>query len=272
MASFTLYYYQPTGEKLSAGEVKSRVGIDPQSYGSDGLVSLGVYPLLDEVQPFNAGIYDLAQTVAIVGNNAEQSWTTTAKELKTVRDTANKQRAQTAIGRINNLSEEAGFGPTIFSAVISLPQAQRAMPFADWVTRQEEAVTELANDVATINAATSADDINDVVSAAWGFINIGYDPNQPTDLLASDFVADGFYSKNYAEADLELYFPQTTTTLAYSGGFAATSNAFTSGDHSVQLRVASTGVVIDEFRVPASTTVVEVEFGYRKYEQLSTLS
>jgi len=257
---------------MSANEIKNATGIDPTTYGSDGLTSLGIYPIVSAVQPFNTGIYDVTRSFTIVGSNAEETWSATAKEIKAARAAGNEQRAQTAIGRINNLSKEAGFGPTLFSAVIALPRTSRQSPFDSWVERQEEAITELANDVTNIEAAAAVDDINNIVSAAWGSINIGYDPDHPLDIYASDFTTDKFYSKNYAQADLELYFPQTLTTISYSGGFAATTDVFVTGDHTVQIRVASTGVVIDEFVVPAGAVVEETEFGYRKYLDISTLS
>jgi len=257
---------------MSAREISNATGVDPLTYSPEVLASLGVYPVVSTAQPFNEGLYDVARSFTIVGGNAEEIWTAVGKDIKSARAAGNEQRAQTAIGRINNLSQESGFGPTLFSAVIALPRTSRQSPFDSWITRQEEAITELANDVTDIEAAAAVDDINDIVSAAWGSIDIGYDPDHPLDIYASDFTTDKFYSKNYAQADLELYFPQTLTTISYSGGFAATTDVFVTGDHTVQVRVASTGVVIDEFIVPAGAAAEETEFGYRKYLGISTLS
>jgi hypothetical protein len=266
----TQYYYQPANEALDAVQIERRVGIDPTTYGSAGLTALGIYPVTEVVQPFNTTLYTVALTYTINGANADETWTPTAKTLADVQPLAIVQCGQTTAGRIKNLREESGYGARVFLAVSGLTNANRPAPFQAWMTRQQATVTELGANIVTITGAANVDAVNDVASAAWGCINIGYDPASPLDLLASGFAPGKFYSKNFAAADLELYFPQTTTTVAYSGGFAATASAFTSIDHSVQLRIAATGFVIDEFCVPASATVVEKEFGYKKYLGLGT--
>lgn len=264
----TQYYYQPADEKLSANEVQRHTGVDPTSYGVVGLNSLGVYPITEAVQPFNTDLYTVALSYTISGTNAVETYTPTAKTLADIQPTAITQRSQTAAGRISNIREESGYGARIFLAVSGLTNANRPAPFQAWMIRQQSVITELGADIVAINGAANVDAVNDIVSAAWGCINIGYDPASPLDLLYCDF-SNKFYSKNFAKGDLELYFPQTTTTVAYSGGFAATAGAFTDIDHSVQLRIAATGHVIDEFCVPASATVQEKEFGYRKYLSIS---
>ena len=268
--SNTLYYYQPADEALSALSIERHVGVDPTTYGTTGLNSLGVYPITDTVQPFNTDLYTVARGFNISGTNAVETWTPTDKTLADIQPLAIVQRGQTTAGRIQNLREESGYGARIFLAVSGLTNANRPAPFQAWMTRQQSTITELGADIVTISGAANVNAVNDVVSAAWGCINIGYDPASPLDLLASGFASGKFYSKNFAAADFELYFPQTTTTVAYSGGFAATASAFTSIDHSVQLRIAATGHVVDEFCVPASATVVEKEFGYKKYLSLGT--
>lgn len=263
--SSTQYYYQPADLTLSGSEVQQRVGINPDTYGAEGLLTLGIYPVSATVQPYNMDLYTVVKGYNLVGGDAIETWTPTAKTLSDVQPLAIRQRGQTTAGRIQNLREESGFDGRVFIAVAALTNANRPAPFQDWMLRQQSTITELGTDITAINGAADVDAVNDVVSAAWGSIDIGYDPASPLDLLASDFTTDKFYSKNLSAADFELYFPQTTTTVAYSGGFAATASAFTSIDHTVQLRIAASGLVVDEFCVPASATVQEKEFGYRKY-------
>ena len=268
----TQYYYQPTGKVLSALDVEVSVGVDPTTYGLVGLNGLGVYPVTEVVQPFNLDLYTVALTYTIAGSYAVETWTPTAIALADAKVAGIKNSAQTTAGRIKNLREESGFGARIFVAVASLTSGSRPAPVGSWMTRQEETITDFGANYASINAATTVDQINDIASAAWGCINIGYDPASPLDLLASDFTTDKFYSKNLTAADLELYFPQTTTTVSYSSGFAATVGAMTAEDHSVQLRIASNSLVIDEFCVPPSATVVQKPFGFNKYEGLGSVN
>ena len=263
--AYTLYYLQSADKAMSATEIRQATGVDPADETDFLINSLGVYRINYVTQPFNTALYDVALSYTINGVVADQTWTPTAKTLADIQPVAIQQRSLTTAGRIKNIREESGFGARIFLAVAALTVAQRPVPLGTWMTRQKDTVTDLGADIASINGAANVDAVNDIVSAAWGSINIGYDPASPLDLLASDFTTDKFHSKNFAAADLELYFPQTTTTVAYSGGFAATAGAFTADDHSVQLRIAASGHVIDEFCVPASATVEEKEFGYKKY-------
>ena len=250
---------------MSAREIRNATGVDP-SVEVDGLINaLGIYRVNEVTQPYNTSLYDVALTYTINGAVADETYTPTAKTLADIQPIAIEQRGQTTAGRIKNIRQESGYGVRIFLAVSGLTNANRPAPFQAWMIRQQATITDLGADIVAINGAANVDAVNDIVSAAWGSIDIGYDPASPLDLLASDFTTDKFHSKNFAAADLELYFPQTTTTVAYSGGFAATAGAFTDIDHSVQLRIAASGHVIDEFCVPAYATVQEKEFGYKKY-------
>ena len=268
-----LYYFAPAGEAYSADEIASLTGIDvDETTNLDLLNRAQIYPVTEVTQPFNLELYTVAKTYTLGGGYAVETYTPTAKTLADVLDPAITQRGQTTAGRIKNLREESGYGPRIFLAVSGLTNANRPAPFQAWMIRQQATITDLGADIVAINGAADVDAVNDIVSAAWGSIDLGYDPAYPLDLLASDFTTDKFFSKNFAAADLELHFPQTSTTVAYSSGFAATAGAFTAGDHSVQLRIAASGHVIDEFCVPETATVEEKEFGYRKYLTIGLLS
>ena len=260
-----LYYSVATAAAYTAFEARYALGFDPSGFDVTTLPSRGVYTVTANVNPFNETLFTVATGYTISGDYAVQTYTPTDKTLADIQPLAIVQRAETAAGRVKNIREESGYGARIFLAVSGLTNSNRPAPFQAWMIRQQATVTELGADIVSINGAANVNTVNDVVSAAWGSINIGYDPASPLNLLASGFTSGQFYSKNFAAADFELYFPQTTTTVAYSGGFAATAGAFTAIDHTVQLRIAATGHVVDEFCVPASATVVAKEFGYKKY-------
>ena len=261
----TLYYCLASQKAYTASQARWALGFDPSTVDVTVLPSRGVYTVTSIVNPFNETLYTVTPGYSISGDYAIQTYTAVAKTLADIQPLGIAQRAQTAAGRIQNLREDSGYGARVFLAVSGLTNSNRPAPFQAWMIRQQATVTELGADIAAIDGAANVDVVNDVVSAAWGRINIGYDPASPLDLLASDFVANEFYSKNFTAANLELYFPQTTTTVAYSGGFAATAGAFTAIDHTVQLRITATGHVIDEFCVPDLATAVAKEFGYKKY-------
>ena len=177
------------------------------------------------------------------------------------------------MGRLKMLRECSGYGGRILLAVASQLLADRPARFSSWVTRIQDTTDELDADLTAIEGAATVDAINDIVSPAWGTYALALDEANPLNLLAGDF--DEFYSKNYAEGDLELHFPSTNTTIAYSSGFAATASAVTATDATVQIRVTATGVVVDEFKLyTADSTDFAANpdsyvkgFGYKQYNE-----
>ena len=296
----TLYYLQPADEVLSASEILSRVGLDPENTGLVALNSAGVYPVSTTTQPFNVGLFDVTLShttttyvdgaganidpdatypwVGQTGDYAVQTWSASDKALADAVTSGVKTRIASVSGRMRSLREVSGYGGRILLAVASQLLADRASRFSGWVTRAQTMVTELDTDLTAIEGAADVDTINDIASPAWGTYALALDEANPLNLLEGDF--DEFYSKNYAEGDLELYFPSTTTTIAYSTGFAATASVVTADDPTVQIRVAATGVVIDEFKLgTADSAEFAAEpssflkgFGYREYDEETEFS
>lgn len=262
-----LYYYQPAGVALPAFAIKNTVGIDPAKTGIVGLNAAGVYPVTKVTQPFNTAIFNVALTYTINGTNADETWTATSiTPLANSKPNAIKQLISSSTGQTVNLIQASGLSFRLFVSIASQLVGDRPARFAPWFVRRQANSDALGTNITAVDGASTANAINDIVSPAWGCIDIAYDSANPNNLLASDFTTDEFFSKNLAAADFELYFPQTTTTVSYSGGFAATTNAFTDLDKTVQIRRASNSLVVDEFEVPAGTSVIKVPFGYRKYQ------
>ena len=292
--AYQLYYLQSADETKSAYEIEAATGLDPENTGLIALNAAGVYPLSTTTQPFNVGLFDVTGSYTITnytdgiganiydstatfpwvgqtGDYAVQTWSAADKTLADAVTSGVKTRITSVAGRMRSLREVSGYGGRILLAVASQLLADRASRFSGWVTRAQTTVTELDTDLTAIEGAANVDAINDIVSPAWGTIALRLDEANPLNLLEGDF--DEFYSKNYAESALELYFPSTTTTVAYSTGFAATASAVTAADPTVQIRVAATGVVVDEFKLVTadSTDYTQVpenflqDFGYMKY-------
>ena len=67
----SLYYYQPVDRAYNAAAIRQSTGVDPATYGVDGLNRLGVYPITgDTTQPFNDGLWDYAVSYTVVGQYA----------------------------------------------------------------------------------------------------------------------------------------------------------------------------------------------------------
>ena len=255
------YYLKSAGKTLSATQIERRTGVNPDTYGSVGLATLGIYNIVETVQPFNIRLFDVALTYTLSGSNATETWTATAKSsLTQPKVDAVKQLVEQGHGHTLSLIKESGIGFRLFVTVASMLAGDRPARFAPWFTRRQAVVTRLATNITAADAASTADAINDIVSPAWGNINLTVSGN---DLSASDFVTDKFYSKNLTKGDFELYFPQTDKTVTYSSGFAATTGVFTDTDKTVQIRRTSNSLVVDEFCVGLGGIF---EFGYRKHE------
>jgi hypothetical protein len=291
----TLYYLQPADEVLSASEILSRVGLDPENTGLVALNAAGVYPVSTTTQPFNVGLFDVTvghtitnytdgvganidpdatfPWVGQTGDYAVQTWSAADKTLADVIDGAQSSRIKTLVGIIRNRRIAASNND-----MSVLASGSDANNYTYWTTRSSDSATALDSELYSISGAATVDAINNIVSAAWGTIALRLDEANPLNLLEGDF--DEFYSKNYAESALELYFPSTTTTVAYSTGFAATASAVTAADPTVQIRVAATGVVVDEFELYTADSAdfaAEPEgflkgFGYREYDEETEFS
>jgi len=287
--SYNQYYYQPADKTLSASEIQSTTGISPENYGMAGLNSLGVYPVITVVQPFNLDLYDVDRSFTITnypsgatlpdgttreaGDFAVETWTETAKTLAEAIDAGKKIRVNTASGRLETLQQATGFSSRILNAMRGEVQASRAARYNGPIDRAISTADELDTDLTAVEGAATVDDINNIVSAAWGNISIALDEANPLDLLESDIFEH--YSKDYAKTDLELYFPSTSTIITYSGGFAATAGVITADDPTAQLRVKVGSVVIDEFLLytrdsalfSANKKDYSQPFGYKVYEE-----
>lgn len=263
-----IQFYNKYTERLeSALGVRESTGVDPQTSGPLALETLGVFPVSEVDQPFNASLYDFSVSWDTSTGYALKNWTPVAKTLADVIEAAKEQRTKTSSARIRLIRNVSKLGFRVLAASDGIDDAVRPARFDRWVDRISSTLTELDNDLTAIEGAATVDAINDIVSAAHGTVKLALDSANPLNLLAGDF--DKFYSKNYAKTDLELFFPSTSTTLAYSSGFAATTSVVTADDPTVQIRVASTGVIVDELELDyrrSSYVLPSRSFGFLKYD------
>jgi len=287
--AYTQYYYQPADEVLSSSEINAATGVNPETYGYPGLNSMGIYGIIQTTQPFNTDLYTVQRSFVITnypngaplpdgstgaaGDWAVEDWAATDKPLSEAITAGRKIRINTISGRLDTIQRASGYTARIINAMRGEVQAARAARYNGPIDRAISTADELDANLTAIEGAAAVDDINNIVSAAWGDISIAVDKANPLDLLESDMYE--FNSKDYAKTDLELYFPSTTTIVTYNGGFPATAGVITADDPTVQLRVKIGSVVIDEFRLyeedatafAANKKAYSQAFGYKVYEE-----
>jgi hypothetical protein len=127
-----------------------------------------------------------------------------------------------------------------------------------------QAVTDAAGaQIDAIAAATTVDEINDIVNPPTGLLFTGRGGGLgPLDLNVSYY--NEFNSVSMPESDTELYVPGTATVIPYGSGgpgqFDSMGNCFALGDYLLHIRQASTSRVIAEFECPLAPAGEDVAF------------
>jgi hypothetical protein len=121
-----------------------------------------------------------------------------------------------------------------------------------------------ASTVAQINAATTVPDLYPINPAAIPFTPTAYGTMSGSrtgnDFNDSYYVT--FYSNTLVEDDTELFIPATSTVIPYilPNQFNGYSEAFTTGNYTVQIRQSSTGFVLAQYVCPSGPPSVVVSF------------
>jgi len=157
----------------------------------------------------------------------------------------------------------AGYTPEVLAAQATLPELSRTPEIQASIE-----VVNLLNDtlqanLAAIAAATTIDEVNNIVNPPTGLLFTGRGSGLgPQDLNVSYYTE--FNSVSMTEAETELYVPGTSTVISYGSGdpgqFDSTGNCFALGDYTIQIRETSTSQVIAEFECPLAPAGVDVAF------------
>jgi hypothetical protein len=123
--------------------------------------------------------------------------------------------------------------------------------------------TELSANLTAIAAATTIDEVNNIVNPPTGILFTGRGAGLgPEDLNVSYYTE--FNSVSMTEAETELFVPGTSTVIAYGSGgagqFDSAGDCFTPGDYLMQIRETATSRVIAEFEVPLNPANEDVAF------------
>lgn len=146
---------------------------------------------------------------------------------------------------VSQLASQASLDP-----VNRLPDVQVVLDAVNVLAVQ------LNNNLIAIDAATTIDEVNNIVNPPTGVISIGRGDGigGPEDLNLSYFVE--FNSVSLTPAETELFVPGTSSIVPYDGGlpspytFNAVFGIFNPGDYELQIRVAATSQVIATVVVP----------------------
>ena len=160
--SQTLYYCKASGKAYTASGARWAIGFDPSTIDASVLPSRGVYTVVQAEPDFDERLYDVGAAIyTINGNNADQTWTQTAKSLadaKTAGKTAVKDAANTAAGTGD------GFNALMLIAAASKLSADRSTEAQAALTNITTILDDLVTDIQAIEAAANVAAIDAIVN------------------------------------------------------------------------------------------------------------
>jgi hypothetical protein len=227
-------------------------GINIQTISIGVLNYQSFYPVVETPITADSGLYIATPSYAVAGQIANQTWTYTARPLPTAKNWGTSQVIAAANQEVAQIVSISTYSAEVLSAAGAALEGDRPAIYQTVIAEQQVVTDNLAVQVADIAAATTVDEINNIVNPPTGVIHIGRGAVGPEDLDPSYYVS--FNSVSLAEADTELYVPGTATVIAYGvlipGEFDSAGDCFNSDDYLIQIREAATSRVIAEFECP----------------------
>ena len=208
-----------------------------------------------------ASVFNFANSLSIVNNLPDPN--TVAVNLTGAKESAVQQEkvkyANEQQAALDGYSTEAVSGQAALAIGSRIPAIQAVIVAINALSDT------LATNLAAIAAATTIDEVNNVVNPPTGILSTGRggDGDGPLDLNNSFYTQ--FNSASMTEAETELYVPGTSTVITYGAvvpnGFTSNGNCFNSGDYLIQIREVATSTVIAEFECPLAVSAnVDVPF------------
>jgi len=246
-SDYTLFYSNATLQVYTADQLLALFGINIQTVSIQVLNYQSFYPVVETPITADTGLYIATPSYTIDGEIADQTWTYTARPLPTAQSYATSQVKATANLEVSDIVAISGYSAEILAAAGAALEVDRPAIYQTVIAEQQVVSDNLAVQVAAIAAATTVDEINNIVNPPYGEISTSRTGNDFND---SYYVT--FYSTSLTEADTELFIPGTSTVISYvlPTQFNATSEAFNTGDYLVQIREVSTGTVLADFICP----------------------
>lgn len=259
-----MYYYSSASEDIySDDQMLALFGIQSVNADIGVLNSLRFYPVLDTTPNVDPELYDVTFTWTLVTIGlyiyAERVYSGTPKALSVAQANGSTQLRDKYNGLADGFVAINDLDSNLLAAVAAQNPASRPVRYADDLAGLEVLANTLADRLDGVAAATTVDEINNLVNPPTGVLNTGRGAVGPEDLNASTFTS--FYSYTLTESDTELFITGTGTIVSYSGGgFPATPGAFNPTDYEVQLRQVGTGTIIATFECPLNPANEDISF------------
>ena len=261
-SDYTLFYNINNGQVYNSTELLGAFGIDINTVSIEVLNFQGFYPVVEAPITADTGLYGATASYTVVGQVANQSWTYTPLPLPTAKTNGTLQVQAVANQEISDIVLLSGYSAEVLSAAGAALEIDRPATYQTVIAEQQVVSDQLALDVAAIAAATTVDEINNIVNLPTGILFTGRGSAGPLDLNVSEYTE--FNSVSMTEAETELYIPGTSTVINYGefvpNKFDSAGNCFILGDYRVQIREVATGMVIAEFECPLAPANVDVAF------------
>jgi len=242
-----LFYISASGQTIPGALLQQNTGFSPDTDPS-ALAANGIYVVNQIPCPYDLYLYTATAVYTISGDYADQDWVATPLPLAQAKEQGTFEVSVTANEETSALLSAANVtGDTMapyFSGAVVPPAS-----LSDVVDEVNGIASMLATQITGINAASTVDEINNIVNPPTGIITTSRNGD---DFNPSSYIS--FVSTSLTEAETELYIPGTSTTMTYGqfipGEFDAPPNSFAPGDYLVQIREAATGLVLADFICP----------------------
>jgi hypothetical protein len=258
-----LFFLPASGQVLPDYLLQPSTGFSPTSDPS-ALAANGIYLVQQTPDPYDPLLYEATPTYTVVGDYAEQGWTATPLPLSDAKEKGSQESKTSANNDEAAIISDSGLSTNLLTAVSSQDPLARPARFQTVLDAMAVISDNLDSNLNAIDAATSVDEINNIVNKPTGVLFTGRGSGVgPEDLNVSYYTA--FNSVSMTEADTELYVPSTAITIPYGSGgpnaFDSMGNAFNlGGPYVMQIRETATSMVIAEIEVPLNPTGEDVSF------------
>jgi hypothetical protein len=261
----TYFYLPASGQVYSDATLYQNTGFLPTT-DPGVLAANGIYTVIPEPDPYDYQLYNSTATYTVVGDYAQQGWTATPRDLPTAKLAGEQEAKAHANTQEASLVVESQLSNEVLTAVSSQDPIDRPARFQTVLDAMSAVSDQLDSNLTAIDAATTVDEINNIVNKPTGILFTGRGSGiGPLDLNVSYYNA--FNSVSLTPNGTELYVPGTATVIPYlidietgNGYFDSMGNCFAVGDYLLQIRETATSMVIAEFECPLNPAGEDVAF------------
>ena len=260
---YNFFYSPATGKAYSSAQMLGLFGINTTTIDITTLNRRGFYPVNETTPSFDNYLYTAAPVYTVSGQYADQTWVYTPRSLEIAKQNGDWEAKTQAASAVSLVECDCGYSNDIITAAAGQDPLARPARYQAVLDEMAVVTDQLDANLTSIDAATTVDEINDIVNPPTGIIFTGRGSGLgPEDLNVSYYTS--WNSLSLPESDSELYVPGTSTVIAYGSGgpgkFDSSGNCFNPGNYLIQIRNSKTGFVIAEFEVPLNPAGEDVAF------------